>query len=87
MFTTFDLAGPCGTDFIEVSDVTVGKTSPRGKYCGNFPDTVSATEDVIVRFVTDSSGREKGFEMQYEAVNRGKVNRDIQRCQALSTSS
>ena len=74
-FDSFDLASPCGTDFVEVSDITSENTSPRGKYCGNFPDTVSAAEDVSVRFVTDSRGRQKGFVMQYKAVNKGKVNR------------
>lgn len=74
-FDSFDLAGPCVTDFFEVSDVTVEDTSPTGKYCGNFPDGISASEDVIVRFVTDSRARQKGFVMQNQEVNRGKINR------------
>ena len=74
-FDSFDLESPCDSDFVEVSDITVEDTSPRGKYCGNFPDTISAGEDVLVRFVTDSRGRQKGFVMQYKAVNGGNVNR------------
>ena len=74
-FDSFDLESPCDSDFVEVSDITVEDTSARGKFCGNFPDTTSAAEDVLVRFVTDSRGRQKGFVMQYKAVNGGNVNR------------
>ena len=76
-FDSLDLASPCGSDFVEVSDISAENTSPKGKYCGNFPDTTSAAEEVLVRFVTDSKDRQKGFVMQYKAVNGGKVNRDI----------
>ena len=71
-FDKFELAKPCGADFVEVSDVTADDTRSRGKYCGNFPDTTSAGEEVDVRFVSNSQGREKGFVIKYEAVNRGK---------------
>lgn len=70
-FDKFELAKPCGADFVEVSDVTADDTRSRGKYCGNFPDTTSAGEEVDVRFVSNSQGREKGFVIKYEAVNRG----------------
>jgi len=67
-FSSFDLESPCDSDFVEVKDVPVGTS--KGKFCGNFPDTVSAAEEVMVRFVTGPSGRRKGFLMQY-VVNKG----------------
>ena len=82
-FDVFDLASPCGTDFVEVSDVTADDTSPRGKYCGSFPETKSAAEEVSVRFVSGSKGREKGFVMKYEAVNGGKISGGIHLCPTL----
>ena len=85
-FDKFELAKPCGADFVEVSDVTADDTRSKGKYCGNFPDTTSAGEEVDVRFVSNSQGREKGFVIKYEAVNRGKnleINEGIYLCKTL----
>lgn len=70
----FDLEPPCDSDFVDVSGLSVGGANPRGKSCESFPDTVSAAEDVIVRFVTGPKGRRKGFVMQY-AVNKGMIHR------------
>jgi len=70
-FSSFDLESPCDSDFVEVKDVPVGTS--KGKFCGNFPDTVSAAEEVMVRFVTGPSGRRKGFLMQY-VVNKGMTD-------------
>lgn len=85
-FDKFELAKPCGADFVEVSDVTADDTRSRGKYCGKFPDTTSAGEEVDVRFVSNSQGREKGFVIKYKAVNRGKnleINEGIYLCKTL----
>lgn len=69
-FSSFNLESPCDTDYVEVSDVPVQSTNSKSKFCLDYPDTVSAAEEVTVRFVTGSRGRRKGFVMQY-AVNKG----------------
>ena len=75
-FSLFDLESPCNTDYVEVSDVTTGASEQRGKFCGDHPDVVSASEEIMVQFVTGPRERRKGFVMQY-AVNGGMTDRNI----------
>lgn len=75
-FSLFDLESPCDTDYVEVSDVTTGALDQRGKFCGDAPDVVSASEEIMVQFVTGPRQRHKGFVMQY-AVNGGMTDRNI----------
>ncbi|XP_019639002.1 PREDICTED: bone morphogenetic protein 1-like [Branchiostoma belcheri] len=64
----FGLFGSCDYDYVEV---LVGDRS-HGTYCGTrLPGTVSANQDIHIRFVSDATINGKGFKLQFTVDHGG----------------
>ncbi|XP_041824165.1 cubilin [Melanotaenia boesemani] len=73
-FLSFDIeGGSCSFDFVEVRDGSTSSSPLLGKFCGSeIPATLQSTQrSMYIRFRTDSSLSNLGFEAVYDAAMEG----------------
>lgn len=78
-FTTFELEGEqdCGYDHVEIFSGYDDTGSSYGRYCGSKspPQIFSEDQAVLLRFKSDDTINGKGFQANYQAVNKNEKSR------------